>query len=155
MADMTATIMGVRVSLAAAVVAGVAAGVQPVPLEAASWGGVRLVHLMFGAVGAAITLSMAQGWTWRQVLMTLSTGLGAAAFGTPYALHYLTPPAPLAAIGESAYAALLGAVGCYAIPGLHNGAKAFAANPFGFVDWVRGRGAPPQPPSQPPGGGAP
>jgi len=153
MPDMTATVMGVRLSLATAVMAGAAAAGQPVPLEIAAWGGVKLVHLVFGAVGAAITLSVVQGWSWARVLTTLITGLATAAFGTPFALHYIAPPVPLAVIGESAYATLLGAVGVYAIPGLHNAAKAFAANPWGFVDWWRGRGAPPQAPGPP--GGAP
>lgn len=155
MTDVTAAIAGARVSLATAAVAGLAAIGQPVPLIEAAWGGVKLVHLVFGCVGAAITLSIVQGWSWGRVITTLITGLALAALGTPFAMHYLTPPAALAAIGESAYAALLGAVGVYAIPGLHNAVKAAAANPWGFVDWVRGRGAPPQPPPPPEEGGKP
>jgi hypothetical protein len=150
MPDVTSTLFGVRVSLATAVVAGAAAASQPVPFEAAMWGGVKLVHLLFGSIGAALTLSVVQGWTWARVLTTLVTGLASAAFGTPYAVHYLAPPAALATVGENAYAAIFGAVGVYLIPGLHNAAKAFAGNPWGFVDWWRGKGAPPQPP--PPGG---
>lgn len=152
MTDPAAAIIGARVSLATAVVAGVAAVGQPVPFEVATWGGVKLLHVIMGAIGAAITLASAQGWTWARVVMTLATGLGLAAFGTPFALHYLPPP-PALTIGESAYAAVLGAVGVYLIPGMHNAAKAFATNPWGFVDWWRGRGAPPPPP--PPGGGSP
>ncbi|MBK8916351.1 MAG: hypothetical protein IPM64_17440 [Phycisphaerales bacterium] len=153
MADFSATLIGARVSLATAVVAGMAAVGQQVPVEDAMWGSVKLLHVIMGSVGAAITLSVVQEWGWRKVVMTLFTGLGSAAFGTPFALHYFTPPAQLMHIGESGYAALLGACGVYLIPGMHNAARAFAANPFGFVDWVRGRGAPPPPPAPPPGGG--
>lgn len=150
MAQISASIGGAYVSLMTAAVTGAVAAGQPVPLEVATWGGVKLAHLMFGAVGCAITLSMVQGWSWGQVAKTMATGLGAAAFATPYALHYFGPPEAIAAVGESAYAAAFGAVGVYLIPGLRRAAEAVSANPWGFVDWWRGRGAPPQPP-QPPG----
>lgn len=142
----TATLAGIRVSLATAVVAGAVAAQQPVPWELASWAGVKLVHVIFGAIGAAITLSLAQGWDWWRVGATLVCGLASSALGTPVALHYLPPPAEIAAVTGSAYAAVLGAVGVYLIPGLKRAAEAIGGNPFGFVDWVRGRGAAPAPP---------
>ena len=101
MADATASIIGARIALATAGVAGLAAVQQPLPIEA-MWGGVKLAHLIFGCVGAALTLSVVRGWTWPLVGTTLVTGLGAAAFATPFALHYLPPPTALATIGESA-----------------------------------------------------
>lgn len=153
MSDPTAAIFGVRVSLVTAAVAAAGAGVAPDPLEAA-WGGVKLVDIVFGAVGAGVTLSVVQDWGWAKVLTTLICGLALAGLGTPFLLHYLPPPEKLAVIGESAYAAALGAVGVYLIPGAHLLAKSFAANPFAVVDWARGKGGPPTPP-QPPAGGQP
>lgn len=153
MADPTAALFGARVSVLTAIAAATAAGVSPDPLEAV-WGGVRLVDVVFGAVGAAVTLSVVQDWGWAKVLTTLVCGLAAAGFGTQVALHYLPPPEALRTISGSAYAALLGAVGVYAIPGVHLLAKSFAANPFAVVDWARGKGGPPTPP-QPPTGGQP
>jgi hypothetical protein len=150
MTDPTAAIFGVRLSLVTAMVAAAGAGIASEPLEAA-WGGVKLVNIVFGAVGAGVTLSIVQDWGWGKVLMTLICGLALAALGTPFLLHYLPPPEKLSLIGESAYAAAAGAVGVYLIPGLHAAAKAFGSNPFAVVDWVRGRGGPPTPPA----GGAP
>lgn len=146
----TATIVGVRLSLATAAVAGAVAVQQGVPLEAATWAGVKLVHVIFGAIGAAVMLSTVQGWDWWRVGMTLACGLSCASLGTPVAVHYLPPPPEIAAVLGNAYAAILGAVGVYLIPGLKRAAEAIGGNPFSFIDWVRGRGAAPSMPADPP-----
>ena len=151
MAEPTASAVGVGLSAVTAIIAAVAAGADPTPLDA-SWAGVKLANVVFGAAGAGVTLSIVQDWGWAKVITTLVCGLAAAALGTPFALHYVPPPANLIAIGESSYAAVLGAVGVYAIPGLHQAAKSFGSNPYGVIDWVRGRGGPPVPPVPPAGG---
>jgi hypothetical protein len=114
-------------------------------IESASWGGMKLLHLIMGTMGAGMSLWFLPQFTGRWLGATVSCGIGCAAVLTP--LVTLTFQSyfgfPLPGPAENALALAIGVAGVYIIPGFQRAAEAFKSNPLGFLDWLRGRGPPP------------
>lgn len=114
-----------------------------------SWGGMKLLHLILGTAAAGASLFLHPQLTGKVLGATISCGILCAIAGTPafvwaFSAYFDKPfPGPL----ENVLAIALGVGGVYIIPGLQRISESFRANPLGFVDWIRGRGAPPAPPA--------
>lgn len=134
---------GARVLLLMAAAATVMAAEQPVPLEAATWASVKLVHFIFGAIGAAVMVTT-KPLGWWETFATVFAGVVCSSLGTPLVLEHLGKASPA---WENALACVLGAIGLYIVIGLKKFGNAFADNPLSIVDWWRGRGKPSPPPA--------
>lgn len=120
----------------------------------ATWGGMKLLNLILGTAAAGASLFLRPQVNGRLLGATISCGILCAVAGTPFLAWMFTAyfekpfPGPL----ENVLAVVMGVGGVYIIPGLQSVSEAFRANPLGFVDWIRGRGAPPMPPPSDKGG---
>lgn len=126
-------------------------------LDGLDFGGLRLLHLVLGMMGAGASLWFLPQFTVKLLGATVTCGVFCATVGTPFlswafAAYY---KAPLPGPAENVLAFALGVVGVYLIPVALAGAAAFRQNPWGFVAWIRGgaRGAPPPPPADGQGNG--
>lgn len=125
----------------------------------ATWGGMKLLHLILGTAGAGSTLWFVDRFDPKVLGATITCGIVCAVGGTPFLAHgYATwftdiARAPLPTPAENLLAIALGAGGLYIIPAIQNIAKIFRDNPFALFDWIRGRGGPPG--GSPPAGGQP
>jgi hypothetical protein len=134
---------GARVLLLTAAVVTAAAAEQPVPLEHAAWMNVRLVHFIFGAIGASLMVTT-KPLGWGETFATLTAGVGAAIIFTPLALTRLglAPGAE-----ENAIAALLGMGGLYLMQLIRALFAELARNPMrtflAVLDRWRGIAPPP------------
>jgi predicted Na+-dependent transporter len=113
-------------------------------LENASWGGMKLLHIIMGTMGAGMSLWFLPQFTGRWLGATVTCGIGCAAVLTPLAAwafqYYFKIPMPGPA--ENAAALAIGVGGVYIIPGFQKAVEGFRSNPMGFLDWLRGKGPP-------------
>lgn len=134
-------------ALAAAVVPGEAS------LADASWGGMKLLHLILGTMGAGASLFFLPQFNGKSLGATVTCGILCAVVGTPVAAwayaEYLTSAKVLPVPVENLLSMALGVAGVYIIPGVQRLSASFKANPLGFVDWILRRGAAPPPPPPP------
>lgn len=114
-----------------------------VPLEnVAAWANVKLVHFIFGAIGAALTLTT-ERQDWGSVFATLFAGVVVSSVGTPLEIDMLAITKPAA---ENGLAAINGACGLYIVKAIKLAGRTLAANPFAVFDYFRRGGPPPAPP---------
>lgn len=126
-------------------------GVTDQSLADASWGGMKLLHFVLGAMGAGASLFFLPQFNGKWLGATVTCGILCAVVGTPamgliWTDYVPGTKGPLPGPVENLLAMALGVAGVNIIPALQRGAAAFKANPLGFVDWLRGRGSPPSPP---------
>lgn len=122
-----------------------------------SWEGISLVSVVLGFVGAALGVSYMPPMNKKQLLAALVAGVTCAALApgaTSEAIAWWrsTPAAPVLAVPlpaalNNVLAFVSGIGGMFLVPGLIVAFQSFKKNPFAVVDWARGRGAPPTPPS--------
>lgn len=147
---MSAGLVGARVMVFTAVTATAVATQQPVPIDEALFGGVKLLHLIFGSIGTAVAIAIAQKWGWGKVFTAIACGLIAAAFVTPALLHYVGALKGAPQIVESGLAVSCGLVGGPLIVWVFEAVTdpiAFAQQLMGLWErWKRG--------GPPPGGAA-
>jgi hypothetical protein len=135
-------------SVSLAALGAVAPGEQHSIAEA-TWGGMKLLHLILGTAAAGASLFLRPQVNGKLLGATISCGILCAIAGTPLLAWAFTAylekpfPGPL----ENALAIAMGVGGIYIIPGLQSVSEAFKSNPLGFIDWLRGKGSPPAPPS--------
>lgn len=128
------------------------AAVSPVSDESlaqATWGGMKLLHLILGTMGAGASLFFLPQFTGKALGATVTCGIICATVGTPVLAwifgEYVskTAAAQLPGPVENLLAMALGIAGVYIIPGIQRASNSFKTNPFGVLDWLRGRAAPP------------
>lgn len=135
-------------SVSLAAVGAAVPGANDHSLAEASWGGMKLLHLILGAAGAGASLFFLPQFNGKWLGATVTCGIVCAVSGTPAVAwafaEYLAKalPGPV----ENLLALALGVGGVHIIPTLQGVADAVRRNPFGFIDWLRGRGGPPTPP---------
>lgn len=144
--DRAVRMLGLKLLLLSVSIAAVAAGAgDERSLAAASWGGMKLLHLILGTMGAGTSLFFLPQFTGRTLSATVVCGVVCAVVGTPFVVWmsaaYLGKS--VAEPAENLLAMALGVAGVYLIPGVQRAAESFRTNPFGVLDWVRGRGAAP------------
>lgn len=120
-------------------------------LAEATWGGMKLLHLILGTMGAGASLFFLPQFNGKALGATVTCGILSAVLMTPvvawaYTEHLSSTKAALPGSVENLIAMALGIAGVYIIPGIQRASEAFKSNPLGFVDWLRGRGAAPAPP---------
>jgi hypothetical protein len=119
----------------------------------ASWAGIKLVHLILGTMGAGASLFFLPQFTGMALGRVVTCGILCAGVGTPFLsglgtalmAKYLGITGTIAG-GENVLAAALGVGGVHIIPFLQWAFTSFRENPWGFIDRLRGRQAPPGPP---------
>lgn len=144
---------GLKLMLLAVSMGALAASV-PVAADAtladAAWGGMKLLHLILGTAAAGASLFFLPQFSGRALGATISCGILCAVGGTPaltwaFSAYYdKALPGPV----ENVLAIALGVGGVYIVPGIQRLWESFRANPLGFLDWIRTRGAPPPPPDE-------
>lgn len=148
-------VMSLKLVLLSASLAVFGAALPEPALEEASFGGMKLMHLILGTAGAGVTLWFNDKLDAKILGATITCGIVCAVAGTPFLaygfIHWFTetPRAALPGPAENLLAVALGAMGLYLIPGLQKAAKAFKEDPLAFIERLR-RGGPP-----PNGGGQP
>ena len=105
--------------------------------EQLSWGGVTILSLIFGFIGAALGVSYTQQMTKKEAVAALGAGLACAA---------LLPQLAASLIGmafapsvSNGLAFVCGILGMFIVPGLLTIGKKFRENPWWVIDWVRGK----------------
>lgn len=172
-ANRAARLLGLKMFLLSASLAAVGAAmpsaVSDQSLADATWGGMKLLHIILGTMGAGASLFFLPQFNGKALGATVTCGIACAVVGTPalswiYTEHWSATKAALPVPVDNLLAMALGVAGVYIIPAFQGLSAAFKRNPLGFVDWLRGRGAapgqapPPEPaPTQPQdsGGGRP
>jgi len=116
------------------------------PIDQASWGGMKLLHLILGTMGAGVSLFFLPQFSTLALGRTVFAGVCCAVVGTPFlvALYSKYMGEPLQG-AENVLAALLGVLGVYLIPGAQALGRKWRDNPWGFIDRIRGRGPGGQP----------
>jgi len=99
--------------------------------------GVKVVSLVFGAIGAALGIAYSPQMTRREMFAALLAGLVCASIMPQVLLHYLALPG----WASNAAAFIFGVGGMFLVPGLIALWRGFAANPWGLLDWIRGGGS--------------
>lgn len=146
-------VVGLKLLLLSASLAALASAVPGVDAQhsiaEAAWGGMKLLHLILGTAAAGASLFLRPQVNGKVLGATISCGILCAIAGTPFLAWAYTAYFEKAFPGpaENVLAIALGVGGVYIIPGLQSVSEAFKANPLGFLDWIRGKGAPPMPPS--------
>lgn len=119
-------------------------------LAEASWGGMKLLHLILGTMGAGASLFFLPQLNGKSLSATVTCGILCAVVGTPVAAwayaEHLTSGKVLPGPVENLLAMALGVAGVYIIPGVQRLSASFKSNPLGFLDWIFRRGAPPSAP---------
>jgi hypothetical protein len=138
----------VLLSLSLAALGAVAPG-DPTSMAESTWGGMKLLHLILGTAAAGASLFLRPQVNGKQLGATISCGILCAIAGTPFLAWAFTAyfEKPFPSPAENVLAIAMGVGGVYIIPGLQSVSEAFKANPLGFIDWLRGKGAPPAPPA--------
>lgn len=156
-ANRTVRMLGLKLLLLSASMAAVGAALplSDQSLAEATWGGMKLLHLVLGTMGAGASLFFLPQFTGKALGATVTCGIACAVAGTPflswaYAEYWsatrTAPPMPV----ENLMAMALGVAGVYIIPLVQRVSAAFEANPWGVVDWVRSRGQAPLDPQDAP-----
>lgn len=104
-------------------------------------GGISLLTLLFGFVGACLGISYMPPMTKREQIFALLSGLACSALGPALLGWWLDRAIPVPV--SSGIGFLLGILGMFIIPGVIIFGQSFRSNPFFVIDWLRGRGAPP------------
>lgn len=104
-------------------------------------GGISLLTLLFGFIGACLGISYMPPMSRKEQLFALLAGLACSALGPALLGWWLTRelPVPVA----SAIGFILGILGMFIVPGVIVFGQSFKKNPFFVIDWLRGRGAAP------------
>jgi hypothetical protein len=151
--QMAARVMGLKLLLFSVSLAAVGAvpGMSDQSLADATWGGMKLLHFVLGAMGAGASLFFLPQFNGKWLGATVTCGILCAVVGTPalgliWVEYVPWTKGPLPGPVENLLAMALGVAGVNIIPALQRGAEAFRANPLAFFDWLRGRGSPPPPP---------
>jgi drug/metabolite transporter (DMT)-like permease len=120
------------------------------PMDQASWGGMKLLHLILGTMGAGVSLVFLPQFSNIALARTMFAGIFCATIVTPLlvALYARYVGDPLPGV-ENVLAAILGILGVYLIPGAQALASTFRDDPRGFIARLRGRGGPPRAGGQP------
>ena len=155
--------MGLSLILMAVSLAAVAATIAPEGSVAdATWGGMKLLHLILGMLGAGATLFFLPQFTLRWLGATVTCGILCAIVGTPFLIWAFTAyfDRPFPAPAENVLAIVMGVAGVNIIPTIQYMGASVRANPWGFLSWIRGGAAapPPVPPAdttEEPKGGRP
>lgn len=144
-----ARVLGIKLILLAVSFAAVGQTVTPgATFAEATWGGMKLLHLILGMMGSGVSLFFLPQLNARWLGATVTAGLVLAITGTPVAVwgagvYFATPlPGPL----ENLLALAFGFTGVYLLAAGQRMAETFKANPWGVLTWLRGGGvgAPPQ-----------
>ena len=139
-----ARVLGLKLLLLAVSFGAAAASVSAItgaPVAEASWGGMKLLHLILGTMGAGASLFFLPQLSGMALGRTVASGILCSLVGTPFlmAIYAKYMGDPIAG-GENVLAAALGVGGVYLIPGLQTIWIRVRDNPWGVVDWLRGRG---------------
>lgn len=112
-----------------------------------------LVAIVLGFVGALLGVSYSEPMTKKQLLAALGSGSIVAALAPPLVtllIHLQWPTVNLPVAINNVMAFVFGIGGMFIIPGVLSFWKTFSANPWGFIDRIRGITPPPPPPGAQP-----
>lgn len=123
----------------------------PPPSESRfTWEGIHVIWIILGLIGAALGVGSMPEMTRKQLWTSLGSGL-ACAIVIPWVLPDAiawwrnVPAHPLPVPVTGAIAFFLGIGGMFIVPGFIVFWASVKRNPFGFLDWIRGRNpTPPQ-----------
>lgn len=104
--------------------------------------GVKVVSLVFGAIGAALGIAYSPTMNRREMFAALLAGLVCASIGPQLVLHYFTLP-QWASNGASF---IFGIGGMFIVPGFLSFWRGFATDPWAWFDRLRGRAGAPKGP---------
>jgi hypothetical protein len=137
-------LVGLKLLLFSVSLAATATAISPDAAQdfaTASWGGMKLLHLILGTMGAGASLFFLPQFSGLALGRTVTCGILCALVGTPLLkalfVRYLGEPIEGA---ENVVAVVLGVGGVYIIPGAQKAWTAFREDPFAIVDRLRGKG---------------
>jgi hypothetical protein len=122
---------------------------QAESLADATWGGMKLMHLILATASSGASLFFRRQLDRRELAATVVCGVLFGMAGPPvlsWAAAWWTDGKIAAAPSvENLAAILLGVFGVYIIPALQSAGESFKKNPLSFVPWLRGGATAPPP----------
>lgn len=105
--------------------------------------GVKVVSAVFALIGAGLGITYSPPLTKKLALGALLAGLVCGALGPEFAAWALAKSlgiaTPLPLLANNALAVIFGIGGMFIVPGLVKFWQAFGADPFGWLDRMRGK----------------
>lgn len=111
------------------------------PLSSVSWEGINLVWLIMGLVGACLGVSYMPPMSKKQLAGAMASGVVFAALAPQWAGHYYLKwmGEPIAHFMNNTVAFVFGIGGMFIVPCIIVFWTDFRDNPWGFIEWIRGR----------------
>jgi hypothetical protein len=135
--------VGLKLMLCALSLGAAAASVHGAPeqsLAEATWGGMKLLHLILGMMGSGASLFFLPQLTPKWLGATVTCGIVCALTGTPLcallASEYLLAGKPLPGPAENLLAVSMGVGGVYIIPAVMKLWAIVRNDPLAIVRWV-------------------